>query len=925
MKSIALNDNTYWDATGVYDSTFHKTQHELNEQNDSAIAAKYTKPSTGIPKDHLAQSVISSLNKADSALQTAPVDSVNGKTGAVALSAADVGALPSSTFIPSDTSDLTNGADFATRAEIGTPLVASTASEMTDTSKVYVYTGSETGYTNGDWYYYDGSAWASGGVYNSVAVQTDKTLAVPDMAADAKKTGDELRDLKSAIKMPTNLANSTSWGSGYISRTSGKVGSSSNVRHTDFINISGLSKLVYTAMKTTGTSTPSNGIAFYESDNEDSYLSGKASAYGASELGDGLISTIDVPPDANFARFSWWNENLEKLSFIVCDAEKYADQIQIIVEQTKNLLNFVDLQTVLDSDATIENCVITSDGDVYPGGSRYSYQIANNGYGSIQLTAGNADTFISFLIDSVTGVSSRTPANICNGQPPRITITALSTETLQIPSDCQYIIIAKQTSSGDITPANGYFIKQNSPLVHEAAEKDVYYPFDDLGWRIGCRLTPSNAVLTIDQAFALTDLLPIEGGDEIVYSGQIYDSNNSKFVCNVLEFDGDLKYGGASSFTKLLFSEFDNAKSLVVKEGTKFVRFAFGYADSTKVMTKAICKEYFAAKTTRKPSELNRPSLNILFIGNSKAYDSVMYAPAILKSLGVDANINIGIIYHGGQGLEEHYKAFVADEKTWCNLSESVNLTPWRNVLGEDGRSGLDCFTHRKWDVISFQQATTKAGNYNYYKPWLNGIIEYINDNVDYKWKMAWNNVDTTSAGCDPDELDYNSDKMPGNATKASHEITEEHYYMVISALQDMLAENPVEIVFPVATATQNARNTILASLGDNEQLLYDWKHAQEGIPCLIEGYTIAIKLMELLGIHNKSVLNDRTVVNRDFLTAWKVQGRHGSPVGFEDEITGDSNRKIAQKCAILACQRPMELSNIVTDLPANYPNAYPS
>lgn len=69
MKSIALNDNTYWDATGVYDSTSHKTQRELNAQNDSAIAAKYTKPSTGIPKDHLSQSVISSLDKADSALQ----------------------------------------------------------------------------------------------------------------------------------------------------------------------------------------------------------------------------------------------------------------------------------------------------------------------------------------------------------------------------------------------------------------------------------------------------------------------------------------------------------------------------------------------------------------------------------------------------------------------------------------------------------------------------------------------------------------------------------------------------------------------------------------------------------------------------------------------------------------------------------------
>lgn len=54
--------------------------------------SKYTKPSSGIPKSDLAQSVQDSLDKANSALQSAPVTSVNGETGAVSLSAADVGA-----------------------------------------------------------------------------------------------------------------------------------------------------------------------------------------------------------------------------------------------------------------------------------------------------------------------------------------------------------------------------------------------------------------------------------------------------------------------------------------------------------------------------------------------------------------------------------------------------------------------------------------------------------------------------------------------------------------------------------------------------------------------------------------------------------------------------------------------------------------
>lgn len=46
------------------------------------------------------------------------VDSVNGQTGVVVLTASDVGALPDSTTIPTDTSDLTNGAGFITSSAL---------------------------------------------------------------------------------------------------------------------------------------------------------------------------------------------------------------------------------------------------------------------------------------------------------------------------------------------------------------------------------------------------------------------------------------------------------------------------------------------------------------------------------------------------------------------------------------------------------------------------------------------------------------------------------------------------------------------------------------------------------------------------------------------------------------------------------------
>lgn len=67
--------------------------------------------------------------------------------------------------------------------------VVDAKNKMIDKNKIYVYIGSETGMTNGNWYYWNGTAWTSGGVWNAVAVETDKTLSVENKAADGKAAG----------------------------------------------------------------------------------------------------------------------------------------------------------------------------------------------------------------------------------------------------------------------------------------------------------------------------------------------------------------------------------------------------------------------------------------------------------------------------------------------------------------------------------------------------------------------------------------------------------------------------------------------------------------------------------------------------------------------------------------------------------------
>ena len=66
---------------------------------------------------------------------------------------------------------------------VGTPRVARTASAMNNANYIYVYVGSEAGYTAGDWYYYDygTSTWTSGGTYNAADMDPDDFGLEQDM------------------------------------------------------------------------------------------------------------------------------------------------------------------------------------------------------------------------------------------------------------------------------------------------------------------------------------------------------------------------------------------------------------------------------------------------------------------------------------------------------------------------------------------------------------------------------------------------------------------------------------------------------------------------------------------------------------------------------------------------------------------------
>ena len=68
---------------------------------------------------------------------------------------------------------------------------------MSDTNKIYVYMGSESGYITGNWYYYNKNTnqWKSGGQYAS-GVLIDDTLTQRGQAASAYEAGSRISALE---------------------------------------------------------------------------------------------------------------------------------------------------------------------------------------------------------------------------------------------------------------------------------------------------------------------------------------------------------------------------------------------------------------------------------------------------------------------------------------------------------------------------------------------------------------------------------------------------------------------------------------------------------------------------------------------------------------------------------------------------------
>lgn len=240
------------------------------------------------------------------------------------------------TSAPSDTNvnvwiDSDGEPDFG----LGVPPTAQTVAEMDETeSSIWIYTGSEPGYIVGNWYYYNGSAWVSGGVYGAGVVDSVPTQGSTNAVSSGgvysalADNNVRLEGLESVVGQTKTVTPTWTDGRSINPNTGGTNASeiSSNVQG---ISCEGFDRLRIT-MPLYATAINTRGLAFYSAfPSTDpigtaNFISGIRSNYNTALSADSSeVREVSIPSGAKYFRTTWYASSEEQFSTeFVCELIK---------------------------------------------------------------------------------------------------------------------------------------------------------------------------------------------------------------------------------------------------------------------------------------------------------------------------------------------------------------------------------------------------------------------------------------------------------------------------------------------------------------------------------------------------------------------------------------------------------------------------
>ncbi len=114
---------------------------------------------------------------------------------------------------------------------------------------------------------------------------------------------------------------------------------------------------------------------------------------------------------------------------------------------------------------------------------------------------------------------------------------------------------------------------------------------------------------------------------------------------------------------------------------------------------------------TRQTSEQKK--IRILSIGNSYSQDALMYVPFILRNMGINAEIQIGILMQGGSSLRNHVDNFNNEATNYIFQLYNGGKT-WSSINNKTIQYVLDNY---EWDFVIMQQVSGSSFKWSTYQP----------------------------------------------------------------------------------------------------------------------------------------------------------------------------------------------------------------
>ena len=274
-------------------------------------------------------------------------------------------------------------------------------------------------------------------------------------------------------------------------------------------------------------------------------------------------------------------------------------------------------------------------------------------------------------------------------------------------------------------------------------------------------------------------------------------------------------------------------------------------------------------------------SLKVLAIGDSDMSDDTAYLPKVLDGMGVPADSYcVYSVCHEGASLS--YWA----ETLGKGVTDSLRLVAGECVVCEDVTSERDFLEH-DWDVVVLQQSYEKSCDYSSFNPYLRTVIDEIrkrclNDKVTIAWQMTHSHMMSDSL----------------SATSATDSV----WQVMCDVTMQMIEEDGVDVVIPVGTAVQDARNTPF--LQTEHELTRDGARLSYGVGRYLATCVWAQSLFA--PVYGFDVCD--CVVCHDVLST-----ESGDDVMYEDSCVpvDETNREICLMAVTYACLTPFKLTQV--------------